>query len=192
MAYFMVRFHADARHVSVGTRRLSVLPGPATNSMVGRLVCGSSVTDDALSMNARTSFPRSTASSSLNAALGGDYSTGGECVPHRLDSNRSARPQTVERAGARLGLAPTNEGEAKVFATTRMGLLVRLRDWEFPVVCDLANGAVDFDNTGANGATLCGSTSSCRSMRLKRQRSNAGRKAIPLSSNRFRAALFNP
>jgi hypothetical protein len=26
------------------------------------------------------------------------------------------------------------------------GLLVQLKDWEFPIVCDLASGAVEFDN----------------------------------------------
>ena len=52
----------------------------------------------------------------------------------------------VERACNRLGLAAPVEGEAKVYATTKKGLLVRLPDWEFPTVLNLATGAVDYDN----------------------------------------------
>jgi len=56
----------------------------------------------------------------------------------------------VERACNRLGLAAPVEGEAKVYATTKKGLLVRLEGWEFPLVCDLVSGAVDFDNYGGH------------------------------------------
>jgi len=54
----------------------------------------------------------------------------------------------VERACSRLGLAAPVDGEAKVYATAKAGLLVKLAGWEFPVVCDLATGAVDYDNYG--------------------------------------------
>jgi hypothetical protein len=52
----------------------------------------------------------------------------------------------VARACHRLELPQPVEGEAKVFTTLRKGLLVRLNDWEFPIVCDLNSGAVDYDN----------------------------------------------
>jgi hypothetical protein len=58
--------------------------------------------------------------------------------------------QAVERACNRLGLAAPDEGEAKIFATTKKGLLVRLEGWQFPLVCDLASGAVDYDNYGGH------------------------------------------
>ena len=54
----------------------------------------------------------------------------------------------VERACRRLGLADLIDGEAKIYATIKRGLLVRLEDWEFPVCCDLASGEVHFDNYG--------------------------------------------
>src|SRR5215207_10469891 len=54
--------------------------------------------------------------------------------------------EAVGRACRRLELPEPVEGEAKVFTTQKRGLLVRLKDWEFPVVCDLATGQVDFDN----------------------------------------------
>ena len=54
--------------------------------------------------------------------------------------------EAVERACARLNLAAPIEGEAKIFTTWKKGLLVHLKDWEFPVVCDLASGQVEYDN----------------------------------------------
>ena len=54
--------------------------------------------------------------------------------------------QAVERACARLNLAAPIDGEAKVFTTWKKGLLVRLEGWEFPIVCDLGSGAVEYDN----------------------------------------------
>ena len=54
----------------------------------------------------------------------------------------------VERACRRLGVPEPVEGEAKIYATTKRGLLVRLEGWEFPVCCDLASGEVHFDNYG--------------------------------------------
>ena len=54
----------------------------------------------------------------------------------------------VERACTRLGLTAPTEGEARIYATTKTGLLVRLEGWEFPVCCDLASGEVHFDNFG--------------------------------------------
>src|SRR5215203_374677 len=54
--------------------------------------------------------------------------------------------EAVGRACRRLELAEPVDGEAKVFTTQKKGLLVRLKDWEFPVVCDLASGKVEYDN----------------------------------------------
>jgi len=56
----------------------------------------------------------------------------------------------VERACDRLGLAAPIEGEAKVYATFKKGLLVHFQDWEFPIVCDLATGQVEYDNFQGN------------------------------------------
>ena len=56
----------------------------------------------------------------------------------------------VERACQRLGLAAPEEGEAKIYATTKKGLVVRLEGWEFPICFDLTSGEVHFDNFGGN------------------------------------------
>jgi hypothetical protein len=37
-------------------------------------------------------------------------------------------------------------GTHRVFSVDRTGLGVKLPNWQFPVVCDLQTGAVDFDN----------------------------------------------
>jgi hypothetical protein len=58
--------------------------------------------------------------------------------------------EAVQRACRRLDLVEPLEGEAKVFSTMKRGLLVRLKDWEFPIVCDLPSGQVEFDNFGGN------------------------------------------
>src|SRR5688572_4694997 len=54
--------------------------------------------------------------------------------------------EAVNRACRRLELPVPFEGEAKVFTTWKKGLLVQLKAWEFPIVCDLASGQVEFDN----------------------------------------------
>ena len=54
--------------------------------------------------------------------------------------------EAVLRACRRLEIPEPVEGEAKVFTNWKKGLLLRLKDWEFPVVCDLASGRVEYDN----------------------------------------------
>ena len=54
--------------------------------------------------------------------------------------------EAVRRACRRLDLSDPVDGEAKVFTTMKKGLLVHLKDWEFPIICDLATGKLDYDN----------------------------------------------
>ena len=54
----------------------------------------------------------------------------------------------VEAACRRLGLASPTTGTAQLFSDTATGLLVALPDWHYPVVCDLANGTLRYDNFG--------------------------------------------
>jgi len=54
--------------------------------------------------------------------------------------------EAVGRACRRLGLAEPIDGEAKVFTVQKKGLLIHLSDWEFPIVCDLRSGQVEYDN----------------------------------------------
>ena len=54
--------------------------------------------------------------------------------------------EAVRRACRRLELSDPVEGEAKVFTTRKKGLLVQLKDWEFPLIVDLETGKVEYDN----------------------------------------------
>jgi hypothetical protein len=59
-------------------------------------------------------------------------------------------PDAVAAACRRLGLPEPIQGTARLFEGQATGLLVKLPDWLYPVVCDTATGVVRFDNY--NGA----------------------------------------
>ena len=59
-------------------------------------------------------------------------------------------PTAIEAACRRLGLPEPVHGTAKLFTAEATGLLVKLPDWLYPVVCDTASGQLHFDNY--NGA----------------------------------------
>ncbi len=54
--------------------------------------------------------------------------------------------QAVRAACARLQLAPPEHRTAKLFTTTATGLCVRLPGWNYPVVCSLETGTLQYDN----------------------------------------------
>lgn len=54
----------------------------------------------------------------------------------------------VRAACKRLGLAEPVHGETKLFSGQAEGLIVRLPDWQYPVVCDTTSGQVQYDNFG--------------------------------------------
>ena len=54
----------------------------------------------------------------------------------------------VRAACKRLGLAEPVHGTAKLFSGQAEGLIVRLPDWQYPVVCDTTSGQVRYDNFG--------------------------------------------
>ena len=55
-------------------------------------------------------------------------------------------PVAVAAACQRLGLSPPQNETVKLFSSTETGLAVRLNGWRYPVVCDLANGSLKFDD----------------------------------------------
>ena len=59
-------------------------------------------------------------------------------------------PTAIAAACARLGLPEPVVGTAVLFSEQVNGLLVRLPDWLYPAVVDLATGEIKFDNY--NGA----------------------------------------
>jgi hypothetical protein len=46
----------------------------------------------------------------------------------------------------RLGLSPPVSGQHKLFTSMASGLGIKLPGWNYPVVCDLSTGQVQFDN----------------------------------------------
>ena len=58
--------------------------------------------------------------------------------------------EAVRAACVRLGLEEPVEGTARLFEGEACGLLVKLRDWLYPVVLDTATGQVRYDNYGGD------------------------------------------
>ncbi len=52
----------------------------------------------------------------------------------------------IKAACQRLCLETPVFGEAKLFSSTKTGWQVKLHNWRYPVVCDVATGKIDFDN----------------------------------------------
>jgi hypothetical protein len=52
----------------------------------------------------------------------------------------------VEAACRRLGHASPLQGEHKLYSGRHTGLAVQLPDWQYPIVCDLTSGKVNYDN----------------------------------------------
>ena len=55
-------------------------------------------------------------------------------------------PLAIAAACRRLKLPEPTHGTAKLYSAEVTGLLVKLPDWLYPVVCDTANGELHFDN----------------------------------------------
>ncbi|PAY21000.1 hypothetical protein CKO51_02825 [Rhodopirellula sp. SM50] len=68
-------------------------------------------------------------------------------MSHIVEIKTEVRDASAVRAGCnRLGLQPPVEGTFKLFSQTVSGLGVRLREWRYPVVCDLPSGNLRYDN----------------------------------------------
>ena len=52
----------------------------------------------------------------------------------------------IQAACRRLGLSEPVQGKARLFSGEVTGILVNLPGWEYPIVCDLESGQVQFDN----------------------------------------------
>ena len=56
----------------------------------------------------------------------------------------------VKAACVRLQIPTPEHKTVRLFNATATGLCVQLPGWNYPVVCDLQSGAVQFDNFGGN------------------------------------------
>jgi hypothetical protein len=59
-------------------------------------------------------------------------------------------PSAVAAACRKLGLPEPVYGTAQLFGGEGTGLLVKLPDWLYPVVCDTASGTLAYDNYGGS------------------------------------------
>jgi hypothetical protein len=55
-------------------------------------------------------------------------------------------PAAIQAACRRLGLPEPIHGTAQLFSGEATGLLVKLPDWLYPIVCDTASGTLAYDN----------------------------------------------
>ena len=55
-------------------------------------------------------------------------------------------PAALAAACSRLQLAPPQQRSVQLFSSTATGLAVDLPGWKYPVVCDITQGRVQFDN----------------------------------------------
>ena len=54
--------------------------------------------------------------------------------------------EAIARACDRLKLPAPTDGTATLFQAKRTGTIVRLPEWQYPVVCDTSTGEVAYDN----------------------------------------------
>ena len=59
-------------------------------------------------------------------------------------------PAAIRAACGRLSLPEPVFGETKLFSSSAVGWAVRLPEWEYPVVCDVATAKIAFDNYGGS------------------------------------------
>ncbi len=72
-------------------------------------------------------------------------------MSHIVQIKSEVKDEAAVRAAClRLKWEQPTFGTFSVFSVSRVGLGIRLPNWNYPVVCDLQTGAVDFDNY--NGA----------------------------------------
>jgi hypothetical protein len=57
-------------------------------------------------------------------------------------------PAAVLAACHRLGLPPPLQRKVQLFSGMAEGLAIELPGWQYPVVCDTANGSLNYDNYG--------------------------------------------
>lgn len=57
-------------------------------------------------------------------------------------------PVAIQAACGRLSLPAPVFGETKLFSSSATGWAVRLPDWRYPIVCDVATAKIAFDNYG--------------------------------------------
>jgi hypothetical protein len=72
-------------------------------------------------------------------------------LSHIVEITTEVRDATaVEAACRRLGLAKPIDGTVELYSEAATGLVVALPNWRYPLVCDLQNGTLRYDNFGGH------------------------------------------
>ena len=72
-------------------------------------------------------------------------------MSHIVEIKTEIRDEAAVKAACVRLQIPTPESKTvRLFNATATGLCVQLLGWNYPVVCDLKSGAVQFDNFGGN------------------------------------------
>ena len=72
-------------------------------------------------------------------------------MSHIVEIRSEVRDEAaVKAACTRLQLSPPEQKAVRLFSATATGLCVQLPQWQYPVVCNLTTGQVQYDNY--NGA----------------------------------------
>ncbi|MAD80491.1 MAG: DUF1257 domain-containing protein [Planctomycetaceae bacterium] len=70
-------------------------------------------------------------------------------MSHIVSIKTEIRDASAIRAACdRLRLPEPVFGAAKLFSGSKTGWAVKLPEWRYPIVCDVATGHIDFDNFG--------------------------------------------
>jgi hypothetical protein len=54
--------------------------------------------------------------------------------------------EAIAAACRRLGLAEPTRGTAKLYSAEAAGVIVKLPEWQYPIVIDTASGSIQFDH----------------------------------------------
>lgn len=72
-------------------------------------------------------------------------------MSHIVQIKSEVRDELAVRAAClRLKWEAPTYGDFRLYVVNRVGLGVKIPGWQFPVVCDLQTGAVDYDNFNGN------------------------------------------
>lgn len=96
--------------------------------------------------------------------------------------------EALTSATRRMQLPPPCRGEVQLFSSKASGYAVPLKDWRYPVVCDVESGQVAFDNFGGRWGKQKNLIGCSRITPSKRPKSKLAARDTACTSNRSKMA----
>ena len=107
-------------------------------------------------------------------------------MSHVVQIKTQVRDAAAVRAGCvRLGLDEPVDGEVRLFAETVTGLAVRLKDWRYPVVFNIATGESKFDNYQGQWGHQCRLDEFLQAYAVEKTKIEARRKGYSVAEHRL-------